>query len=66
MTPKQRYDERKRLRIERDIRALERSKSQQDRQDDMQAQVDTLVASFARIADVLELWADLQVDATGR
>jgi hypothetical protein len=62
MTPKQRYDERKRLRIERDIRALERSKSQAERQDDMDAQVVALVASFSRIADVMELWADLQAD----
>lgn len=63
MTPKQKYDERKRLRIERDLRHLQRDDNVMQRQDDMEAKIDGLISSFARIADVLELWADMQVSA---
>lgn len=60
MTPKQRYDERKRLRIENDLRAEQRRKEQMDKQDEMEALVISIGSSLQRIADVVELWADQQ------
>lgn len=64
MTPKQRYDERKRLRIENDLRAEQRRKEQMDKQDEMEALVVSIGTSLNRIADVMELWADQQKDAS--
>ena len=64
MTPKQRYDERKRLRIENDLRAEQRRKEQMDKQDEMEALIISIGSSLNRIADVMELWADQQKDAT--
>lgn len=61
MTPKQKYDERKRLRLENDLRAEQRRKDGYDREDEMDQLFDGLLASFQRIADVMELWADQQV-----
>lgn len=61
MTPKQAYDERKRLRIENDLRAEERRKSSFDREDKMDEFLLRFVAVFERLADVAELWADQQV-----
>lgn len=60
MSPKQRYDERKRLRIENDLRAEQRRKGQMDKQDEMEALVISIGSSLNRIADVMELWADQQ------
>ncbi|PBB73838.1 hypothetical protein CK227_20545 [Mesorhizobium sp. WSM4308] len=60
MTPKQAYDERKRLRIENDLRAEQRRAAGYDREDEMQEQFTRLLNSFERIASVLELWADQQ------
>lgn len=62
MTPKQQYDERKRLRAERLHRQEMRAKGGRDREDDMEEQFTKLLAAFERIADVMELWADQQVD----
>ncbi|WP_035024465.1 hypothetical protein [Aquamicrobium defluvii] len=62
MSPKQKYDERKRLRIENDLRAEQRRKDRMDKQDEMDALVTSIGTSLQRIADVLELWADLQKD----
>lgn len=62
MTPKQKYDERKRLRIENDLRVCQRTSAELDRDDEMQRRFTRLLASFERVADVLELWADLQGD----
>lgn len=62
MSPKQKYDERKRLRIENDLRAEQRRKDRMDKQDEMDALVMSIGTSLHRIADVLELWADLQKD----
>lgn len=64
MSPKQRYDERKRLRIENDLRAEQRRKDQMDKQDEMEALVISIGSSLNRIADVMELWADQQKDAS--
>ena len=61
MTPKQKYDERKRLRTERMLRQEQRSKDARDRDDDQQEQFTRLLSAFERIADVMELWADQQV-----
>lgn len=58
MTPKQKYDERKRLRNERLLRQEQRAKEQRDSDDDARKQLQSLMDSFERIADVLELWAD--------
>jgi hypothetical protein len=60
VTPKQKYDERKRLRNERLLRMEQRAKENRDREDDHQEQFTRLLASFERIADVMELWADQQ------
>lgn len=60
MTPKQKYDERRRLRIENDLRAEQRRKDGLDRQEDAERQLTALINSFERIASVMELWADKQ------
>ena len=64
MTPKQKYDERKRLRIENDMRAEQRRKDSFDRDDEMEARIVRLMTAFERIADVMELWADKQAEAS--
>jgi hypothetical protein len=60
MTPKQKYDERKRLRAERLLREEKRKADYVQREEDMEARIISLASSFERIADVLELWADMQ------
>ena len=65
LTPKQMYDERKRLRIENDLRAEQRRQAGFDRDDEMEARFTSILVSLQRIADVMELWADQQ-EATGR
>jgi len=60
MTPKQKYDERKRLRTERLLREEQRAKDARDRDDDMEERMTRLLVAFERIADVMELWADSQ------
>ena len=64
MTPKEKYDERKRLRTERLLREEQRAKDSRDREDDAEERINRLMISFERIADVLELWADKQEDTT--
>ena len=64
MNPKQKYDERKRLRLENSLRAEQRRAADFDREEEMDARFTKLLASFERIADVMELWADQQVDRT--
>ena len=60
MTPKEKYDERKRLRQERLLREEQRAADHRSRDDDMEERMVRLMNSFERIADVLELWADKQ------
>lgn len=60
MTPKEQYDERKRLRAERLLREEQRAKDARDRGDDMDEKFTRLLSAFERIADVMELWADKQ------
>lgn len=60
MTPKQKYDERKRLRAERLLREEQRAKDERDRDDDTEARLIRIMQAFERIADVMELWADQQ------
>lgn len=66
MTPKQRYDERKRLRIERQLREELRRKDTRDREADFEARMERLLIAFERIADVMELWADRQAEELAR
>lgn len=60
MTPKQKYDERKRLRTERLLREEQRAHDLHQRQMDNEAQLMRIMVAFERIADVMELWADMQ------
>lgn len=60
MTPKNKYDERKRLRTERLLREEQRAKNARDHDDDMEERMTRLLIAFERIADVMELWADQQ------
>lgn len=60
MTPKDAYDERKRLRIENDPRTEQRRKDRFDREDKIDEFLLRLVSVFERLADVAELWADQQ------
>lgn len=60
MTPKQKYDERKRLRAERLLRDEQRAKSGRDAERDAMEKMDRIMVAFEKIADVLELWADQQ------
>ena len=60
MTPKQRYDERKRLRAERLLREEQRSADASDREKDAEEKLLRLMTAFERLADVAELWADMQ------
>lgn len=63
MSPKQKYDERKRLRIENDLRAEQRRKDKMDKQDEMEILIVSIGSSLQRIADVMELWADQQKES---
>jgi hypothetical protein len=60
MNPKQKYDERKRLRLENDLRAEQRRSADFDREEEVDQRLSKLLHSFERIADVMELWADRQ------
>ncbi|RWB08736.1 MAG: hypothetical protein EOQ39_19015 [Mesorhizobium sp.] len=60
MTPKQKYDERKRLRLENDLRAEQRRKDSFDREDKMDEEIKLFFSDIKRIADAAELWADKQ------
>lgn len=61
MTPKQRYEERKRLRAERLLRMEQRAADEHLRDQDQTEQFQRLLTAFERIADVMELWADKQI-----
>ena len=61
MTPKQRYDERKRLKAARLLHEERQAAAERDRDAETDARLERLIVSFERIADVLELWADQQV-----
>ena len=60
MTPKEKYNERKRLKAERLLDQEQGYKSNQDRLDEGNARVESLLNSLERIASVMELWADKQ------
>ncbi len=62
MTPKQKYDERKRLRTERLLREEKRADNEHQKGRDLEARIIRFLSAFERIADVMELWADQQVD----
>ena len=64
MTPKQCYEERRRLQAERLHRQETSHKSQKDKEDDMEQRLFALMSSVERIASVMELWADLQEPKT--
>lgn len=61
MTPKQKYEERRRLKAERLLRE-EEAKHDLPHRDYVEERMIRLMDSFERIADVLELWADKQGD----
>lgn len=63
VSPKQKYDERKRLRLENDLRTEQRRKGDLDRADEMDAAILRFFATLERLADATELWADQQTDA---
>jgi hypothetical protein len=60
MKPKQKYDERKRLRAERLLRQEQMAKAGRDKQDNVESAILRSFEALERIADVLELWADQQ------
>lgn len=60
MTPKQKYDERKRLRAERLLRQEQDAKHYRDSHEDAEEGMMRILAALERIADVAELWADQQ------
>lgn len=60
MTPKQRYDERKRLRLERQLHFEQKSAEAQNNERYTEERIERLMNSFERIADAMELWADQQ------
>jgi Na+/phosphate symporter len=62
MTPKKKYDERKRLRIERELHFEQRSQERRDKDEQVEAQMISMMRSLERVADVMELWAELQTD----
>lgn len=62
MTPKQKYDERKRLRLENDLRLEQKREFDLDRDDEMQRQFTRVLSAVERIAEVMELWADKQAE----
>lgn len=64
MTPKQKYDERKRLRLENDLREQQQRKDRLDRQDNAEQLMDRFVNAVERLADAAELWADQQRETT--
>ncbi len=60
MTPKQMYDERKRLRLENQLRTEQKRKDRMDRDEDMEEWIISIATSLKRLAEVAELWADQQ------
>jgi hypothetical protein len=62
MTPKQRYEERKRLRAERLLRQEQLASDYRAKEKDAEEGLQRLMIAFERIADVMELWADQQAD----
>lgn len=67
MTPKQKYDERKRLKAERLLRQEQQLKEEallaeqeEQRRDDSEQMIRSMAMSIERLADVAELWADQQ------
>jgi len=62
MTPKQKYNERRRLRAERLLRQEQTARDHNQREEDMEAQMTRLMTAFERLADVMELWADMQTE----
>jgi len=62
-TAKQKYDERKRLRIENGLRREQKRKEKLDKDEEMENLVISIGTSLQRIADVMELWADLQKES---
>lgn len=62
MSPKQKYDERKRLRNERLLREEQEAKSRHDSMADAEERFKRILIAMERIADVMELWADQQAE----
>ena len=60
MTPKQKYDERKRLRLENDLRYEQKRAADLDREEMLEEKFMRVLVAVEKIAEVMELWADLQ------
>jgi len=60
MTPKQKYNERKRLRLERELHFERKAKEARDNEKYIEERMERLMNAFERIADAMELWADQQ------
>ena len=65
MTPKRKYDERKRLRLERELHFERKAKEARDNEQFMEERMERLMNAFERIADAMELWADQQEQHDG-
>ena len=55
MTPKQKYDERKRLRAERLLRQEQKAQGARQREDDVEEQMLRMMTAFERIADLMTM-----------
>lgn len=62
MTPKQKYDERKRLRTERLLREEQARLGNYEREQAMDRRMLRFLIAAERIADAMELWADTQAE----
>jgi len=60
MTPKQKYDERKRLRLENDLRYEQKRSADLDREELLEEKFMRILTAVEKIAEVMELWADQQ------
>jgi len=58
LTPKQKYDLKKRMRIENDLRREQLRKDKMNKDEEMEKLIMSIGSSLQRIADVMELWAD--------
>ena len=62
MTPKQKYDERKRLRTERLLREEQARLGNYEREQAMDRRMLRFLIAAERIADAIKLWADTQAE----
>ena len=61
MTPKQKYEERKRLRAERLLAREQKLAKERYSREDADEAVERVVSSFERVADAIEFWVESQI-----